>query len=96
MDGRSPFAPDHEHLHHVLTDNGLSHRATLGWMLFLASLFAVVGILSDLFVAPDGVMLLMWLLAGTIYYQMMRRPRILVALITGIRGAIEARGLKTS
>lgn len=90
MDGRSPFAPDHEHLHHVLTDNGLSHRATLGWMLFLAAGFAVVGILSDLFEAPDGVMLVAWLVAGTIYYQMMRQPRTVVALMTTIRGAIVA------
>jgi UDP-GlcNAc:undecaprenyl-phosphate GlcNAc-1-phosphate transferase len=91
MDGRSPFAPDHEHLHHVLTDNGLSHRATLGWMLFLAASFALVGILSDLFMAPEGPMLLLWLLAGTVYYQMMRRPRIVVLLLTAIRSAIASR-----
>ncbi len=96
FDGRSPFVPDHEHLHHVLTDNGLSQRATLGWMLFLAAVFAMVGILSDLFVAPDGPMLLMWLLAGTIYYQMMRRPMMVVALMSGVRGAIAARGPKPS
>jgi UDP-GlcNAc:undecaprenyl-phosphate GlcNAc-1-phosphate transferase len=96
MDGRSPFAPDHEHLHHVLTDNGLSHRATLGWMLFLAALFSAVGVLSDLFGASDGPMLLIWFVAGAIYYQMMRRPGIVVALVTSISGAIVARGFKTN
>jgi UDP-GlcNAc:undecaprenyl-phosphate GlcNAc-1-phosphate transferase len=96
MDGRSPFAPDHEHLHHVLTENGLSHRATLGWMLFLATVFAVVGVLGDYFVAPDGPMLLLWFAAGTLYYQMMRRPAFVIALMTGIRGAIAATGFKTN
>jgi UDP-GlcNAc:undecaprenyl-phosphate GlcNAc-1-phosphate transferase len=95
MDGRSPFAPDHEHLHHVLTDNGLSHRATLGWMLFLAAMFALIGILSDLFMAPDGLMLLLWLLAGTLYYQMIRRPRVVVTLMTAVRTAIAAKAPKT-
>jgi UDP-GlcNAc:undecaprenyl-phosphate GlcNAc-1-phosphate transferase len=94
MDGRSPFAPDHEHLHHVLTDNGLSHRATLGWMLFLAAVFALVGILSDLFLVPDGPMLLLWFLAGTTYYQMLRRPRMVVAFMTTIRQAVASTDLK--
>jgi UDP-GlcNAc:undecaprenyl-phosphate/decaprenyl-phosphate GlcNAc-1-phosphate transferase len=90
MDGRSPFAPDHGHLHHVLTDNGLSHRATLGWMLFLSAVCAIVGVLGDLFMATDGPMLLTWFVAGTIYYQMMRRPGLVISLITSVRGAIAA------
>ena len=40
-EGKSPFAPDHGHLHHVLMDCGLSRRATLAWMLMLAGVCVV-------------------------------------------------------
>jgi hypothetical protein len=32
-------------------------------------------------VAPDGVMLLLWLAGGVLYYQMMRHPRIVVEIV---------------
>jgi UDP-GlcNAc:undecaprenyl-phosphate GlcNAc-1-phosphate transferase len=88
MDGRSPFSPDHEHLHHVLTDNGLSRSATMGWMLLLAAVCAVVGILGDLLLVPDGVMLIGWFAAGNLYYQMMRRPKWVVDLIGIVLAAV--------
>jgi UDP-GlcNAc:undecaprenyl-phosphate/decaprenyl-phosphate GlcNAc-1-phosphate transferase len=81
IEGRSPFDPDHEHLHHVLTENGLSRRGTVVWMLSLAAVFAFVGIIADAAALPDGVMLIAWFAAGTLYYQMMRRPRMVVRLI---------------
>jgi hypothetical protein len=40
--------------------------------------------------ATDGPMLLTWFVAGTIYYQMMRRPGLVISLITSVRGAIAA------
>jgi UDP-GlcNAc:undecaprenyl-phosphate GlcNAc-1-phosphate transferase len=80
-EGKSPFAPDHEHLHHVLVEHGLSRRATLGYVLSLASLFAAIGIAGDIAVVPDGVMLILWLAGGVLYYQMMRHPRIVVDLV---------------
>ncbi len=36
---RSPFAPDHEHLHHDLPDNGPSRRLALALKLTLAASF---------------------------------------------------------
>jgi UDP-GlcNAc:undecaprenyl-phosphate GlcNAc-1-phosphate transferase len=80
-EGKSPFAPDHEHLHHVLVEHGLSRRATLVCMLTMASLFASIGIAGDIAVAPDGVMLILWLAGGVLYYQMMRHPRVVVDLV---------------
>jgi len=79
--GRSPFAPDHEHLHHVLPDNGLSRRSTLVFMLGLALLFAAIGVLGHLFVVADGAMLLLWFTAGVGYYQILRFPRVAVAAV---------------
>jgi UDP-GlcNAc:undecaprenyl-phosphate GlcNAc-1-phosphate transferase len=95
MDGRSPLSPDHEHLHHVLTEHGLSRRATMGWMLLLAASFAIIGILGDRFMVPDGVMLISWFVAGTIYYHMMRRPRVVVGLIEIVRASVRRRRVQS-
>src|SRR5262252_4360409 len=51
-EGKSPFAPDHGHLHHVLVDCGLSRRATLAWMLMLAAASVAIGVLGDRFNIP--------------------------------------------
>jgi UDP-GlcNAc:undecaprenyl-phosphate GlcNAc-1-phosphate transferase len=88
LEGKSPFTPDHGHLHHVLTDAGLSRRATLIWMLSLAALCSVLGILGDLFAIPDGVMLIGWFVAGIGYYQMLRRPRVVVDLVGTLRSLV--------
>jgi UDP-GlcNAc:undecaprenyl-phosphate GlcNAc-1-phosphate transferase len=80
VDGKSPFAPDHEHLHHLLTEGGLSRRCTLCWMLALAFVFASIGVLGDVLGASDGVMLSMWVAAGVLYYRLMRRPGVIVRL----------------
>jgi UDP-GlcNAc:undecaprenyl-phosphate GlcNAc-1-phosphate transferase len=85
VSGRSPFAPDHEHLHHVLTENGLSRRSTLGWMLFLAGICACIGILGDMFVIPDGMLLLAWLGSGALYYQMLRKPKAVADFVNAVR-----------
>jgi UDP-GlcNAc:undecaprenyl-phosphate GlcNAc-1-phosphate transferase len=95
MSGRSPFAPDHEHLHHVLTENGLSRRSTLGWMLFLAALCASAGIIGDMLAVPDGVLLLAWFMGGALYYQMLRKPRLVVGLVEGVRGGGRAKSETT-
>lgn len=84
QDGRSPLAPDHDHLHHVLMKNGLSRSATLGLILGLAAACACVGIVGRALDAPDGVMLIAWFLAGTVYFQCLRRPRVVGSLIRAL------------
>ena len=78
---RSPFAPDHEHLHHVLADNGLSRRYTLAVLLGLAAACAAVGLVGDILDIDDGFMLPLWLAAGVLYYQMLRFPQRVVAAV---------------
>ena len=79
LSNRSPFAPDHEHLHHVLADNGLSRRYTLVVILGLAAVFAAIGVAGDMWAVDDGIMLPLWLAAGVLYYQMLRFPKRVVA-----------------
>ena len=54
--GRSPFAADREHLHHILLAAGFSPKAVLGIMLLLAMAAAGVGLFSHFLHAPDFVM----------------------------------------
>jgi UDP-GlcNAc:undecaprenyl-phosphate GlcNAc-1-phosphate transferase len=82
---RSPFAPDHEHLHHVLADNGLSRRYTLVLMLGLAVVFSAVGLIGDMLAVDDGIMLALWLGAGVLYYQLLRFPKRVVAAAFWLR-----------
>jgi UDP-GlcNAc:undecaprenyl-phosphate GlcNAc-1-phosphate transferase len=86
LSNRSPFAPDHEHLHHVLVDHGLSRRCTLAIMLGLAALFAAIGLVGELLAVDDGIMLVLWFAAGVLYYQILRFPRAVVAAVAGPLG----------
>lgn len=83
--GRSPFAPDHEHLHHVLVVEGLSPRTTLYFMLLFAVVCAAVGLAGHAAGTADGVMCAAWLAAGVVYYQLMRRPVVAVRLVAAAR-----------
>ena len=87
-EGKSPFAPDHGHLRHVLVDSGAIATSYVAWMLILAGVCLVVGVLGDRFDVPDGVMLIGWFVAGTVYYQMLRNPKVVVALIGGVRSVL--------
>src|SRR5690606_9693835 len=69
--GRSVFEPDHHHLHHLLIEQGFSHRSALALMLGLALLFALLGLGGHFAGVPEGMMLLGWVVAGVLYYRSM-------------------------
>jgi UDP-GlcNAc:undecaprenyl-phosphate GlcNAc-1-phosphate transferase len=96
MEGRSPFAPDHEHLHHMLAVNGLSNRSTFALMLSMAAVFAAVGITGAVLEVPDGLMVVAWFGALTSYYQTMRRPAYVIRVVNGARGVVDALHLKST
>jgi UDP-GlcNAc:undecaprenyl-phosphate GlcNAc-1-phosphate transferase len=90
-EGKSPFAPDHEHLHHALVMNGLSHRSTLVVMLAIGVVCVAVGTAGYLIEIPDAVLLIGWIIAGFLYYRALKRPQPIVKLaqmIRGTRGAV--------
>lgn len=84
MEGKSPFAPDHEHLHHVLMLRGLGARSTLTFMLSLGAIFGAVGVLGHLARLSDGVMCSAWVGCGVLYYQLLRRPGRVVRALTAL------------
>jgi UDP-GlcNAc:undecaprenyl-phosphate GlcNAc-1-phosphate transferase len=84
VERRSPLAPDHEHLHHVLMVNGLSSQATLVFLLICAGVMAAVGVVGNAMAVPDSVMCIGWVAAGVLYYQAMRHPRPVVRIVQGL------------
>jgi UDP-GlcNAc:undecaprenyl-phosphate/decaprenyl-phosphate GlcNAc-1-phosphate transferase len=85
LNRRSPFKPDHGHLHHVLVDGGLSGRATLIVILGLAVLYSAIGLVGDMLAIDDAVMLLLWFAAGVAHYQMQRFPQTVIAPVAAFR-----------
>ena len=87
VERKSPFAPDHEHLHHVLVQHGLSSRSTLVLMLLMSGMLAIGGLFGHAAHMPEGLMLFGWFAALFVYYQMMRRPVRVVRLLHGLKHA---------
>ena len=54
--GKSPFKPDREHLHHICQRLGCSPTQTLILICSIASVFAGVGIIGEVFVIPEFLM----------------------------------------
>lgn len=67
--GRSPFAADREHLHHLLLSSGYSARQTVLLMLMLAALLGAAGLAGWLWRAPDALMFYAFIGVFVIYYS---------------------------
>lgn len=59
--GDSPFKPDREHLHHIFQRMGFSSRETMVLITFVASIFAVIGILGEHSQINDHTMFILFL-----------------------------------
>lgn len=71
--GQSPFKPDREHLHHILLRLGFSSRQALVVICFISTVFATVGIVTDIYNVPDYIMFYSFLLCTIMYYFFMLR-----------------------
>ena len=78
--GRSPFAPDKEHLHHRLLEIGHSHRRAVLIMWLWAGLIAFGGVLASLYAGRvTTVILVVWFVAtvaATFLLPRLQRPGI--------------------
>ncbi len=67
--GRSPFAPDREHFHHILQVAGYGRHAILFIILSFTATLAAIGLAGDiLFNAPDWVMFYLFVIVFALYY----------------------------
>ena len=73
LKGKSPFAPDREHLHHLFLSLGFSVGKSVSWVLGIATLFASIGILSAYFSIPEHLMFFAFLGVFTFYFWSMNR-----------------------
>jgi UDP-GlcNAc:undecaprenyl-phosphate GlcNAc-1-phosphate transferase len=93
--GRSPFAADREHLHHIFLLAGFTVNETVGMIVGLASLGVFVGLASIHFQIPELVVAGVFLLAGLGYFWMISRAwkvmRFLSHSISRRRGPPERR-----
>jgi UDP-GlcNAc:undecaprenyl-phosphate GlcNAc-1-phosphate transferase len=66
--GRSPFAPDREHLHHIFLLAGYSVNQTVAIMAALSAAGVAVGLLATWLGLPDLVIAGAFLVAGLLYF----------------------------
>ncbi|MAS82664.1 MAG: hypothetical protein CMF45_08245 [Legionellales bacterium] len=79
--GKSPFKPDRDHFHDVLMRLGFSARMTLLTILALSLLAALIGLVGEVFMVPDGIMFLLWLVCGVVYFEAVRGNKLVVSLV---------------
>ncbi len=93
INGRSPFTPDRNHVHHLLLQRGLSHAAVTFTCVGINIGFVMLAWFGR-FLGPNYLLLIMLLLSftglGLLYY---RRPRPAMVIAKRIDGATE---LKTT
>jgi UDP-GlcNAc:undecaprenyl-phosphate GlcNAc-1-phosphate transferase len=59
--GNSPFKADNGHLHHICLRMGLSSRQSLLAISLFAIVLAAIGILGEVFLIPESIMLLLFI-----------------------------------
>ncbi|MBQ4799523.1 UDP-N-acetylglucosamine--undecaprenyl-phosphate N-acetylglucosaminephosphotransferase [Pseudoalteromonas sp. MMG006] len=65
--GKSPFKPDREHLHHICQRLGYSPLQTLCLICFIATLFAGIGVLGEVLNIPEFVMFYGFIILFSVY-----------------------------
>lgn len=69
--GQSPFKPDRDHLHHICMRAGLSPIQSLMAITLLSFMLIMVGVVGELFEAPEWVMFVGFLSFFFVYLKMM-------------------------
>lgn len=71
-DGRSPFKPDRDHLHHILQRVGFSSRQTLMIISSIAVVMSGIGLAGEYFNITEVIMLSAFLISFSIYNLVIR------------------------
>ena len=69
--GHSPLKASRDHIHHILLFNGLSNSQTTLAILLLSVGFSMVGILSEMFLVPDSLMAILFVIIFIVYNLIM-------------------------
>lgn len=86
INGRSPFTPDRNHVHHLLLDSGLSHRGVTFTCLVINTGFILFACLGQS-LGPNYLLLIMLVLSfsglGILYYRKSRRKMVIAKTVNG-------------
>lgn len=86
FNGRSPFTPDRNHVHHLLLERGMSHAAITFTCVGINVFFIVLAYLGRS-LGPTYLLLIMLSLAfsglGILYYYKPRRPMVIAKRVNG-------------
>lgn len=89
LKGKSPFAPDREHLHHVLQRAGFSHGETVVIVWLISLLLAGVGVAGWWLNVPEYVMFYGFMILFGLYFYGMLHAWRLMKTVRYMHGAIE-------
>jgi UDP-GlcNAc:undecaprenyl-phosphate GlcNAc-1-phosphate transferase len=71
--GKSPFKPDRDHLHHILQRAGLSSGQTLIAISTVAAFMSIIGLVGEYFKVSDSVMLIAFMILFFGYIASIKR-----------------------
>lgn len=71
--GKSPFKPDRDHLHHILQRVGNNSRQTLVIISTCAVAMSVIGLVGEYFKVPESIMLTGFVLMFIVYVVLIRK-----------------------
>ncbi|MGB2742316.1 MAG: UDP-N-acetylglucosamine--undecaprenyl-phosphate N-acetylglucosaminephosphotransferase [Cognaticolwellia sp.] len=71
--GKSPFKPDRDHLHHILQRVGYDSSQTLVIISIFAVSMSLVGLVGEYFVVPDNIMLAGFIFMFACYVVVIRK-----------------------
>jgi UDP-GlcNAc:undecaprenyl-phosphate GlcNAc-1-phosphate transferase len=71
--GENPFKPDRDHLHHIFMRVGFSDREALVVISFFSTLMCLIGVMGELYLVPEYIMMVLFLLVFPIYFFLIKR-----------------------
>ncbi len=87
--GKSPFKPDRDHLHHIFMNAGFTSRQTLLFITGLSLLISAVGIFLERAEIPEIISFVLFLLVFGSYLFLVKRVRYSIRVLKLIKPIIE-------
>jgi UDP-GlcNAc:undecaprenyl-phosphate GlcNAc-1-phosphate transferase len=64
LDGKSPFTPGRDHVHHILQRGGFTVRQRLTILVGIQAAYSIIGVGTHFLGVPDGTTFTAWALLG--------------------------------
>jgi UDP-GlcNAc:undecaprenyl-phosphate GlcNAc-1-phosphate transferase len=89
QNGKSPFKPDRDHLHHIFMDAGFTSRQTLLFITVLSLIFSTIGIALERMAIAEVIAFIMFLMLFVLYLLAIKYVHHSIKLLKWIRPIIE-------